>query len=196
MWDTSDSWKTGRLTPSSLLLTTDSISLEKTGLVIQLASRSLKTLRSEGPAGVQDSGGVVHLHKLQPSNGLACAVPPIRAMYLRTSPALEACSRAGVVDTLARLDATGEASTPEVHGRGARFSTNNHRTSTGLWLTSEHQGGGEHRCIAASLHRCITALIAAPPLHRCIDAHSMLHACSHRGPRKASKGPAAGAQAR
>jgi len=44
----------------------------------------------------------VQLHKLQPSNGLACVVPPIRTMYLRTSPALEACSRAGVVGTLAR----------------------------------------------------------------------------------------------
>jgi hypothetical protein len=66
----------------------------------------------------------------------------------------------------------------------ARFSTNNHRTSTGLWLTSEAS-------MAASLYHCMAA-----PLRRCINAHSMLHACSHRGPPQSQQRPAAGAQAK
>ncbi|PMD52571.1 uncharacterized protein K444DRAFT_216083 [Hyaloscypha bicolor E] len=45
--------------------------------------------------------------------------------------------------------------------------------------------------MAASLHHCIAA-----PLRRCIDAHSMLHACSHRGPPQSQQRPAAGAQAK
>jgi hypothetical protein len=36
--------------------------------------------------------------------------------------------------------------------------------------------------MAAWLHHCITAL-----LHRCIDAHSMLHACSIETPAKPAK---------
>lgn len=144
-------------------------------------------MRSEGPAGSRTTVQPFNRPTASSWATLACVVPPIRirSMYLRTSPALEAYSRAGCAAARYPLW-TPQEKRPLQESRSsrARFSTNNHRTSTGLWLTSEAS-------MAASLYHCMAA-----PLRRCINAHSMLHACSHRGPPQSQQRPAAGAQAK